>query len=67
MVVGVGYCFDIYADFAGSSKNLFYFPDSRSLRRSRPNGRSRSAPRNPIAVCNVSQLDDGRFCRTQVG
>jgi hypothetical protein len=32
VVVDVGYCFDLYADFSGSGKNYVPFPDPRSFR-----------------------------------
>lgn len=32
IVVDVGYCFDLYADFSGSGKNYVPFPDPRSFR-----------------------------------
>ena len=32
IVVDVGYCFDLYADFSGSGKNYVPFPDPRSYR-----------------------------------
>ncbi len=32
IVVDVGYCFDLYADFTGSGKNYVPFPDPRSFR-----------------------------------
>ena len=32
VVVDIGYCFDLYADFTGSGKNYVPFPDPRSFR-----------------------------------
>jgi hypothetical protein len=32
IVVDVGYCFDIYADFSGTGKNYMPFPDPRGFR-----------------------------------